>query len=144
MTAVASREARTIKKYTERSSNYQSLNNPVDNLEVNGAASNSADYYVPSTSHKEPLSNAMNRADAAADPQPSNADEKGPRPSREQPLNKLVNEGDAALDKQRSNPVEESSSSCTSSQRKPLADDKKENIQEVFRDIIRSIATRTM
>lgn len=53
---------------------------------MNGAADkqarNSADY-VPSTSHEEPLSNAMNRADAAADPQPSNADEKGPRPRLE-------------------------------------------------------------
>lgn len=84
LTVVASLAARTIKKYTERSSNYQSLNSPVD--KVNGAAdkqaSNSADY-VPSTSHEEPLSNAMNRADAAADPQPSNADEKGPRPRLE-------------------------------------------------------------
>ena len=101
-------------------------------MEVNGAASSSADYYVPSTSHEEPLSNAMNRADAAADPQPSNADEIGPRPSREQPLNKLVNEGDAALGKQRSNPVGESSSSCTSSQRKALADDEKEISRRFF------------
>lgn len=55
-----------------------------------------------------------------------------------------MNEGDAALDKQRSNQVEESSSSCTSSQRKPLADDEKKHIQEVFRDILRSNATITM
>ena len=55
-----------------------------------------------------------------------------------------MNEGDAALDKQRSNQVEESSSSCTSSQRKPLANDEKKHIQEVFRDILRSNATITM
>lgn len=55
-----------------------------------------------------------------------------------------MNEGDAALDKQRSNQVEESSSLCTSSQRKPLADDEKKHIQEVFRDILRSNATITM
>lgn len=55
-----------------------------------------------------------------------------------------MNEGGAALDKQRSNQVEESPSSCTSSQRKPLADDEKKHIQEVFRDILRSNATITM
>lgn len=91
MTAVASRAARTIKQFTDRSSNYQPLNSPGN--KVNAAAdkqpSNSAEK-VPSTSHEQPLSNAVNGADAAADIQPSNADEKGPSTSSEQLLNKLV------------------------------------------------------
>lgn len=145
LTAVASRAARTIKKFTDRSSNYQPLKSPVK--KVNAAAdkqpSNSAEN-VPSTSYEQPPSNEVNRADAASDPQPSNSDEKGASTSSEQPLNKPVNEGEATVDKQTSNSVEKSSSCSTSSQKRPLADDGKKHIQEVFRDIIRSNATITM
>ena len=100
-----------------------------------------------------------NKGNAAADKQPSNsAAEKGPSTSSEQPLNKLVNKGDAAVDKQTSNSVEKSRSistkinsskgsgtlPSTSSQTRPLADEEKKHIQEVFCDTIRSNATITM
>ena len=104
LTAFASRAARTIKKFTDRSSNYQPLKSPV-NAVADKQPSNSAEN-VPSTSSEQPLSNGVNRVDAASDPQPSNANEKGASTSSEQPLNKLVNEGEATIDKQRSNTVE--------------------------------------
>jgi len=159
LTAVASRAARTIKQFTDRSSNYQPLNSPGNkvNVAADKQPSNSAEK-LPSTSHEQPLSNAVNRADADADIQPSSADEKGPSTSSEQPLNKFVDKGDVAVDKQGSHSIEKSPSisteinsskgsdtlPSTSSQRRPLADDEKKHIQEVFRGTIRSNATITM
>ena len=67
--------------------------------------SNSAEQ-APSTSHQQPLSNAVNRADAVADMQPRNADKNGQGTSREQPVDEHMNKGDAAVDKQTSNSVE--------------------------------------
>lgn len=69
-----------------------------------------------------------------------------------------MNKGDVAVDKQTSHSAEKSPSisteinsskgsgtlPSTSSQRRPLADDEKKHIQEVFRDTIRSNATITM
>jgi len=72
-----------------------------------------SDENVLSTSHKQPLSNAVNRAATAADVQPSNADEKGPSTSSEQPFNRLVKKGDADVDKQTSDSVEKSPSIYT-------------------------------
>ena len=111
-----------------------------------------SDENVLSTSHKQPLSNAVNRAATAADVQPSNADEKGPSTSSEQPFNRLVKKGDADVDKQTSDSVEKSPSIYTeinsskgsgtlpsaSSQRRLQADDEKKHIQEVFYDTVRS------
>lgn len=136
LTSIASRAACSIKQFTDRSSNYQPLNSLGN--KVNKQPSNSAEN-VPSNSHKQPLSNAVNRADAAADIQPSNADEKGPSTSSEQPHNKFVDKGDVAVDKQTSHSVEKSPNisteinslkgsgtlPSTSSQRRPLADDEK-------------------
>ena len=155
LTSVASQAAHTIKQFTDRSSNYQPLNNPENkvNVAADKQPSNSAEK-VPSTSHEQPLSNVVNRADAAADIQPSNADEKGPSTSSEQPLNKFMDKGDVAVDKQTSHSVEKSPSisteinsskgsgtlPSTSSQRRPLANDEKKHIQEVFHDTIRSNA----
>ena len=93
----------------------------------------------PSTSHEQPLSNAVNSADAVADMQPCSADENGQGTSREQPVDQHVDKGDAAVDKQTSNSVEINSSrgsgtlpSSTSSLRRPQMDDQKKHIQQVF------------
>ena len=152
LTAVAFQAARTIKQFTDKSSTYQPLNSTGN--KVNAAAekqqSNSAEQ-VPSTSHEQPLSNAVNRTDAVADMQLRNTDKNGQGTSREQPVDEHVNKGDAAVNKQTSNSVEIHSSkgsgtlpSFTSSQRRPLTDDEKKHIQQVFRDTIRSNATITM
>ena len=152
LTAVASQAARTIKQFTDGSSTYQPLNSTGN--KVNAAAekqqSNSAEQ-VPSTSHEQPLSNAVNRADAVADMQPRNADKNGQGTSREQPVDEHMNKSDAAVDKPTSNSVEIHSSkgsgtlpSSTSSQRRPIMDDEKKHIQQVFCDTIRSNATITM
>ena len=159
LTAVASRAARTIKQFTDRSANYQPLNSPGNKVnEAPEKQPSDSTEKVQSTSHEQPLSNTVNRADAAADNQPSNADERGPSMSNRQPINKHVNKSDAAVDKQASNSVEKPQSvsteinssqgsgtlPSTSSQRRPLAEDEKKHIQEVFRDTIRSNATITM
>ena len=152
LTAVAFQAARTIKQFTDKSSTYQPLNSTGN--KVNAAAekqqSNSAEQ-VPSTSHEQPLSNAVNRADAVADMQPRNADKNGQGTSREQPVDEHMNKSDAAVDKQTTNSVEIHSSkgsgtlpSSTSSQRRPIMDDEKKHIQQVFCDTIRSNATITM
>lgn len=188
LTAVASRAARTIKQFTDKSSNYQPLKNRVLNKAdaavdkqpsnsdekalstsgVNNAADEASKALPPTSSSRRPPTD-----DAAVDKQPRSFDEKSPSTSSE---NNAANEAssvpspissskrsttdNAAVDKQPSSfdgntPSTFSENNAkneartvplppTSSTRRPLTDDEKKRIQEVFQGTIMSNTIITM